>query len=67
MAQLSPCSQIGGKRGEESGVQTGPVQGQSQDVVKGHALPWELLCSPLSCCLPAASAFPFLNKREYEL
>lgn len=51
----------------EGGAQTSPIRGRSQDVVKGHALPWELRCAPLSYCLATAFEVPFLKREEYQL
>ena len=53
--------------GEESGAQAGPTRRRGQDVVKGHALPWELRCPPASYCLATAFELPFLKSEEYEL
>lgn len=53
--------------GEESCAQTGPTWGRSQDVVKGHALTWELWCPPASYYLGTAFEFTFLKTEEYEL
>lgn len=47
--------------GEESGAQTGPNRGHGQDVVKGHALPWERWCPPACYCLATAFEVPFLR------